>query len=109
MAKWTEICEFMGEYARKDNEKTYQKSIKDFVLKNGLGWKSSQIEEQKSMQFGSTERLIPDLIISTDGCTNFVVDVKKADHVRTQRNVDQLVSYMKQLETLCRERIGSVL
>ena len=97
--KWGKICRDMATYANKNTEMDYQRSIRDLVLDHGLCWKSSQIEEQKSIQIGSSERLIPDIIVSKDGLPSFVVEVKRADNIRTQNNIDQLVSYMQQLET----------
>lgn len=99
MATWSKICQRLERYADKTTELTWQESIRDIVLEDGLDWLPNQIEEQKSMQLGSTERLIPDIIVSRDDQCCFVVEVKRYNHVKTQKNVDQLISYMKQLET----------
>lgn len=99
MASWAKICEILEKYANRENEMTYQKSIIDLLLETNLGWDKNQIEEQMSMQLGSTERLIPDVVVTKNNQNKFVMEVKEPAHVRTQKNIDQLVSYMKQLET----------
>lgn len=98
MANWTRICRDMDKYAHKDSERNYQESFIDLVIE-GLGWKPEQIEEQKTLIMGCSERLIPDIVVSSDNGSQFVVEVKKPDHIRTQKDIEQLVSYMKQLET----------
>ncbi len=98
MANWTKICRDMDKYAHKDSERNYQESFKDLVIE-GLGWKPEQIEEQKTLIMGCSERLIPDIVVSSDDCAQFVVEVKKPDLIRTQKDIEQLTSYMKQLET----------
>ena len=76
----------------------YQRSIVDLFMEMNLGWHKNQIDEQLSIQLGSKERLIPDVVITKDDRNRFVMEVKEAVHVKTQKNIDQLVSYMKQLE-----------
>lgn len=51
------------------------------------------------MQLGATERLVPDVVITKDERNKFILEVKKPTHTRSQKNIDQLVSYMKQFET----------
>lgn len=99
MASWAKICDILEKYANRESEMAYQKSIIDLLLEMNLGWHKNQIEEQLQIQLGSTERLIPDVVIFKDSHNKFVMEVKKPDHVRTKKNIDQLVSYMKQLET----------
>ena len=99
MASWSKICEILKKYANRENEMAYQRSIIDLLMEMNLGWHKSQIDEQLSMQLGSKERLIPDVVITKDDRNRFVMEVKEPAHVKTQKNIDQLVSYMKQLET----------
>lgn len=99
MASWSKICEILKKYANRENEMAYQRSIIDLLMEMNLGWHKNQIDEQLTMQLGSKERLIPDVVITKDDRNRFVMEVKEAAHVKTQRNIDQLVSYMKQLET----------
>lgn len=97
MRNWSSICRSMR-YANTQTEIEYQNSIKDLILENGLGWCDEQISEQPTLQLGSTERLIPDIVVTKDDSNKFVIEIKKPSHIRTQRNIEQLVSYMKQLE-----------
>ncbi|MBD5360175.1 MAG: type I restriction enzyme HsdR N-terminal domain-containing protein [Bacteroides sp.] len=99
MATWSKICDVLEKYANRKNEMTYQKSIIDLLLEMNLGWHKNQLTEQLSIQLGSTKRLIPDIVITKDDRNKFVIEVKEPAHVITQENIDQLVSYMKQLET----------
>lgn len=99
MASWAKICEIFERYAIRTSEMDYQKSIIDLLLENKLGWHKDQIVEQFSMPIGSRERLVPDILVSKDCHNKFVMEVKKPSHVKSQRDIDQLVSYMKQLET----------
>lgn len=99
MASWSKICEILNKYANRENEMAYQRSIIDLLMEMNLGWHKNQIDEQLSMQLGSKERLIPDVVITKDDRNRFVMEVKEAAHVKTQKNIDQLISYMKQLET----------
>ena len=95
---WSNICKVMR-YADKRNESTYQGFIKEMILEEKLGWNPSQITEQLSLQLGSTERLVPDLVVRKDDRNSFIVEVKKPGHKKTNGDIDQLLSYMKQLET----------
>lgn len=99
MASWAKICDILKKYANRDNEMAYQKSIIDLLLETNLDWHKTQIDEQMSMRLGSTERLIPDVVMTKDARNKFVMEVKEPAHCKTQINIDQLVSYMKQLET----------
>lgn len=98
MRNWASICQIMR-HADKQDEMAYQKYIKDMVLEIGLGWHVEQIIEQPSLRLGSMDRIVPDILVSKDCRNRFVVEVKKPGHVKTSKDIDQLVSYMKQLET----------
>lgn len=99
MKNWTAICDFMRKFAKRSDELEYQDSVKYIILLDGLGWNESQIKEQVSIQLGSTKRIVPDIIVEKDKQNRFVIEVKKPGHRKNQKNVEQLVSYMKQLET----------
>ncbi len=99
MVSWSKICDILEKYANRENEMAYQKSIIDLLLETNLGWHKDQIKEQPSMQLGSTKRLVPDVVITKDSRNKFIMEVKVPSHVRTQKDIDQLISYMKQLET----------
>lgn len=94
---WKSICTFM-KYAKISDEKAYQDFLKEILLENCLGWDSDDIEEQRSITLGSTQRLIPDLIVSKDDKVQFIIEVKQPFHSRKHEDIEQLTSYMKQLE-----------
>ncbi|MDE6418410.1 MAG: type I restriction enzyme HsdR N-terminal domain-containing protein [Duncaniella sp.] len=97
MANWASICQMM-KYADKQSEMAYQKYVRDMILDIALGWKKEEITEQLSLQLGSTQRLIPDILVSKDPRNRFIIEMKRPGHTKTRENIDQLVSYMKQME-----------
>lgn len=98
MSIWSDICQIMR-HADRGNEMAYQKYVKDLVLEMKLGWHKEQISEQLSLQLGATERLIPDIMIAKDEDNRFIIEFKRPGHVKSSKDLNQLVSYMKQLET----------
>lgn len=94
---WNSICKIIRNID-KQNELTYQRGIKEMILEFGLGWQPDQITEQISVPLGSTERLIPDILVEKNQDDRFIIEVKKPSHKKTNGDIDQLVSYMKQLE-----------
>ena len=94
---WSNICKILR-HAQNFSEMAYQDFIKELILEDKLGWHSSQITEQMSLQLGSTERLVPDLLVRKDEHNSFIIEVKKPGHKKTKGNIEQLVSYMKQME-----------
>ena len=99
MASWVEICNILEKYARHSNEMEYQESIIDLLFIGKLGWLQKQITPQLSIPIGSVERAIPDILVAKDNDNRFVVEVKMPDHAKSRKDIDQLVSYMKLLET----------
>lgn len=93
----------------KRDELKYQKAVKTFVLMQALGWNANQIEEQKSMRLGSTDRLVPDIIVNKNDRHQFVVEFKRPGHTRSEKDIEQLISYMRQLETSVGVYIGDEL
>lgn len=94
---WNFICRVMRNIDRQ-SEIAYQRGIKEMILETALGWKPDQITEQLSLQLGSTERLVPDILLSKDDRNSFIIEVKKPGHKKTKGDMEQLLSYMKQLE-----------
>ena len=94
---WNFICRVMRNIDRQ-SEMAYQRGIKEMILETALGWRPDQIIEQLSLQLGSTERLVPDMLVRKDDHDSFIIEVKKPGHKKTKRDIDQLLSYMKQLE-----------
>ncbi|MDE6522839.1 MAG: type I restriction enzyme HsdR N-terminal domain-containing protein [Muribaculaceae bacterium] len=94
---WNFICKIIRNID-KQSEIAYQRGIKEMILEVGLGWNSEQITEQLSLQLGSTERLVPDILVQKDERNSFIIEVKKPGHKKTNGDIEQLLSYMKQME-----------
>ena len=94
---WNFICRVIRNIDRQ-SEMAYQRGIKEMILETVLGWRDDQITEQLSLQLGSTERLVPDILIRKDERNSFIIEVKKPGHKKTNGDIEQLLSYMKQLE-----------
>lgn len=86
-------------YAPQQDEKSYQEYFRDMIMKMELGWNKEQLIEQFSIQLGSTKRIVPDIYVKKDNNNSWVIEVKRPGHTQTQDDIQQLVSYMKQLET----------
>lgn len=80
------------------DELRYQKLIKNLLFVATLEWDYNQVSEQEKIQLGSSERLIPDIILSKDGNRVVIVEMKRPSHTRCKTDIQQLSSYMKQLE-----------
>lgn len=96
-------------YAKTSDEKAYQDFLKEILLENCLGWNNNDIAEQHSITLGSTQRLIPDLIVYKNGTVQFIIEVKHPFHTRRHEDIEQLASYMKQLEVNIGIYIGSAI
>lgn len=94
---WKQVCDLM-QYSKLDSESSFQESLRDLLIKTGLGWEGENIQEQASYTIGSSKRIIPDIIITRDGYTQFVIEIKHPSHKQQQKDIEQLLSYMKLLE-----------
>lgn len=98
MDKWNEICaDLRNCQARNVSECEYQKQVAlDLRL---LGWKlyAQEIREQVTIEIGAANALRPDFVIYKDEKPQFVIELKKPQHVQRERERIQLFSYMKQL------------
>ncbi len=79
-------------------EKDYQERIVSFLISIGLGWQDEDIMQQLSINIGSMQRAIPDIVLFVDGKPEVVIEVKSPHHVKQDKDILQLMSYMKQLE-----------
>lgn len=94
---WRNICNNLSRYSFW-SEKEYQNEIVR-ILSYALGWNlKEEIVEQPTLPLGSTERLIPDIVIKKEGKPQFIIEVKEPRHQQQLRNIQQLESYLKQLE-----------
>ncbi|MCH5172481.1 MAG: type I restriction enzyme HsdR N-terminal domain-containing protein [Erysipelotrichales bacterium] len=104
--KWKNICTQFNIIKFQD-ELNYQQCIEKIIFEDKLGWEPIQISSQLSLQLGARERLVPDIYLKKDEKNSLVVEVKSRNHIKEDKNINQLISYMKQLETSVGIYIGS--
>lgn len=80
------------------SEKEYQERIVSILVSIGLGWEDESINQQLSLNLGSTKRVVPDIVLSKNGRPVIIIEVKPNHHRQQERDILQLTSYMKQLE-----------
>lgn len=80
------------------SEADYQERIVSFIVSLGLGWTNEEINQQLKISLGSSQRVIPDIVIFSGKVPQFLIEVKSAHHVIQEKDSQQLFSYMKQLE-----------
>lgn len=98
MSSWKEICQLI-KYADRRDEKNYQRAFVGLILTHQLGWQESQIAQQPSYRIGATKRMIPDVIVQKNDNDKFILEFKRPGHTKTSEDIEQLMSYMKLLET----------
>ena len=93
---WNEIC-FHINKNRNSSERDFQTAV-EFLFEK-LGWSAykGEIVTRKAIPVGAAKSLKPDVIIHADGKDILVVELKKPSATMTDRNADQLISYMRQL------------
>lgn len=79
-------------------EKDYQERIVSILISIGLGWNDDEIHQQVSLNLGSTQRVVPDIVLSIDRKPVAIIEVKSNHHKQHEKDILQLTSYMKQLE-----------
>ncbi len=96
---WEEICFDLHSSSSTMNEELYEQKI---IMSLGkMGWKQfkGEIVLKQSIPVGSTNSIIPDIIVkSKDKNLSFVIEVKKPSIPLTGGNRSQLFSYMRQLK-----------
>lgn len=98
---WQEICFFLHDSISPSiSEALYEQKIIQSLEK--LGWSQfrREIILKQSSQLGSTNRIIPDIIVKNlDTKESFVIEVKKPSaDIENSSHKNQLFSYMRQLK-----------
>jgi len=95
--KWNKICKFF--YENKNKSEDYIQNLWEKLFSEIFGYSSldNEIESKRKLQLGSTERLIPDIIIKNDRKDLFIVELKREDLSVAENRKGQLYSYLKQL------------
>lgn len=95
---WNNICNRITKKYHNSSEKEFQ----DYAITifDKLGWSEldGEIITQRTISIGSAGSLRPDIIISNGKNDLLVVELKKPNLQTSERNVSQIVSYMKQLK-----------
>lgn len=93
---WKEIC-FQIKRHKYDAEKEFQIVAENIFEK--LGWKQYLGEISKpTIPVGASNAMIPDLVINKDNVNAYVVELKRVGVEISDRNIEQLKSYMRQLK-----------
>lgn len=94
--KWNKLCDYFERY-KYDTEEKIQK-VWETLLSEIFGYSSldNEIESHRKIQLGSTERLIPDIIIKNNETDLFMVELKREDLSVDESRKKQLYSYLKQ-------------
>lgn len=105
--KWNQFVYDLAEAKRHNvDEQTYHTTIEyKFEL---LGWVryKGDIGHKERFAIGSNSSLEPDILIKKDGEVQFVVEVKRPVHSQTERECEQLKSYMRYFKLLVGVYIG---
>ncbi|MCL2107820.1 MAG: type I restriction enzyme HsdR N-terminal domain-containing protein [Oscillospiraceae bacterium] len=94
---WNEIC-FRINKTLNATEREFQNAVE--LLFEKLGWSAykGEIVTGKTIPVGAAKSLKPDVIINAAGKDIIVVELKKPSVTLSERNADQLMSYMRQLK-----------
>lgn len=101
MNTWNEICSYLKPCIENNvSEKEYQKKIV-LCLEKLLGWEKAEGEliEQYPMQKGKN-KCYADIVVLKDKIEQFVIEVKKPNHSKSEEDKGQLKSYMCSLNNL---------
>jgi len=95
-AIWNDIC-FHVNKNRDSTEQDFQKTVE--LLFEKLGWSAAreEIYTQIEVPVGSSNSYRPDIVIKNDGEMIYVVELKRVNVNISERNADQLISYMRLL------------
>jgi hypothetical protein len=95
---WNEIVELFHENETKD-EKIIQNDWEKMVLRNYLGFGKTDIDSQRRLRIGSTDKKI-DIMLKKDGNEFCVIELKQHSHSKNQGGQAQLFSYLNQLKKI---------
>ena len=94
--KWNKLCDYFERYKYEPEEKIQK--VWETLFSEIFGYSSldNEIESHRKIQLGSTERLIPDIIIKSNETDLFMVELKREDLPVDEARKKQLYSYLKQ-------------
>ena len=95
---WNEIVDLFHENQSKD-ERIIQNDWEKMVLRKYLGFDRSDIDSQRRLRIGSTDKKI-DIMLKKDGNEFCVIELKQHCHSKNDGGQAQLFSYLNQLKKI---------
>lgn len=95
---WNEIVELFHDNLSKD-ERIIQNDWEKMVLRNYLGFGKTDIDSQRRLRIGSTDKKI-DIMLKKDGHDFCVIELKQHSHSKDNGGQAQLFSYLNQLKKI---------
>ncbi|MGN0189148.1 MAG: type I restriction endonuclease [Candidatus Cryptobacteroides sp.] len=92
---WKDIYQdFLNSKINKSTERDFQHCISS-VFHYYLRWQNNIIAEE-CIPIGATNTIRPDFVLYKDNIPQVVIEAKEPNHIQTERNKEQLFSYMRQ-------------
>lgn len=105
---WNDIYQdFLNSKTRKCSEREFQNSIFS-VFRYYLRWQNCIVAEE-CIPIGATNTIRPDFVLYKDEMPQVVIESKEPNHIQTDRNKEQLFSYMRQKKVDFGIYIGEVI
>lgn len=97
--KWNYFVYDLCEAIKKDvDEDNYHSLIETQLQHWGWAKYKGEICHKPNIHIGNNNRIEPDILIKRDGEDEFVIEVKRPSHKQSNKDVEQLLSYMRQLK-----------
>lgn len=105
---WSDIYQdFLNSKIKKCSEREFQNCIFS-VFRYYLRWQNSIVAEE-CIPIGATNTIRPDFVLYKDEMPQVVIESKEPNHIQTDRNKEQLFSYMRQKKVDFGLYIGEVI
>ncbi len=97
--RWNEICFLVNRYRTPNaSERDFQIEAENVFEKLGWSRYRGEIATQVMIPVGSSRNVYADIVLCDNNTNSVVVELKKPDAGISERNVDQLFSYMRLLK-----------
>ena len=96
---WKSFVYPLIEDRRQDiEEEPYHLHIENQLIP--LGWAPwrDEIKHKPCLRIGNRNSIQPDILVTRDGEEQFVIEVKRPNHIQQSEDINQLESYMRQLK-----------
>jgi hypothetical protein len=95
---WNNTCYVITNKSQNASEREFQILVESLFEKLGWSQYKGEIITQKAIPVGASNSIKPDIIIKNNVDTLFVVELKKPNIQMSERNTEQLFSYMRLLK-----------